>query len=36
MLAIVDAESFFFQFAIQTYKDEDIQNYNLPVVLYGR
>jgi len=29
------AEYFVFQFAIQKYKDEYIQNYNLPVVLYG-
>jgi hypothetical protein len=24
-----------FQFAVLVYKDQDIQNYNLPVVLYG-
>ena len=29
------AGSFVFQFAIQEFKDEDIQNCNLPVVLYG-
>jgi len=29
------AKSFVFQFAIQKYKDQEIQN-NLPVVLYGR
>jgi hypothetical protein len=29
------AESFVFQFAIQKCKDEDIQNYNLAIVLYG-
>jgi len=32
------AESFVFQFAIQKFKDKDIQNYKtiiLPVVLYG-
>jgi hypothetical protein len=29
------AESFVFQFAIQKYKDQDIQHYKLPVVLYG-
>jgi hypothetical protein len=29
------AESYVFQFAIQTCKDQDIQNYNLAVVLYG-
>jgi hypothetical protein len=29
------AESFVFQFAIQKYKENDIQHYKLPVVLYG-
>ena len=29
------AEPFVFQFAIQKFKDQDIQSYNLPVVLYG-
>ena len=24
-----------FQFAIQKFKDQDVQNYNFPVVLYG-
>jgi hypothetical protein len=28
------AESFVFQFGIQKYKDQDIQNYNLAVVSY--
>jgi len=28
-------ESFVFQVAIQKFKDQDIQNYNFPVVLYG-
>ena len=30
-----DAEPFVFQVAIQKFKDQDIQNHNLPVVLYG-
>jgi len=30
-----NAVSFVFQFAIQKYKDSDIQNYNFPVALYG-
>jgi len=29
------AESFVFQFAIQTYKDYDIQNYNFACCFYG-
>jgi len=29
------AESFVFQFAIQKYKDQDIQNYNFACCLYG-
>jgi hypothetical protein len=29
------AESFVFQFAIQKFEDEDIQNYVFPVVLCG-
>jgi hypothetical protein len=29
------AKSFVFQFAIQNFKDQDIQTYNLPLVLYG-
>jgi hypothetical protein len=29
------AESFVFQFAIQKFKDEDIQNYYVACVLYG-
>lgn len=28
-------ELFVFQFAVQQYKDSNIRNYNLPVILYG-
>jgi len=34
-LLLFGAEPFVFQFAIQKFKDQDIQNCNLPVVLYG-
>ena len=34
-LAIMWCRIFFVQFAIQKFKDQDIKNYILPVVLYG-
>ena len=34
-MLLFGAESFVFQFAIQKFKDQDIENIILPVVLYG-
>ena len=34
-LLLFSAESFVFQFAVQKYKGQDIQNYNFAFCLYG-
>ena len=35
MLLSFGAECFVFQFAIQKFKDQDIENYNFSICLYG-